>query len=138
MQRPFPRPQEQIGMEPLLAMCLALCVAGLVQSVLMLLHAWEHRRYHRSRLLADRETNPSPRVTLFVPCKGMDPGMEANLRALFEQRYGALELCFLVESERDPAAAVVRRLEFQHPHVHCRLVFTGIAEDCGQKVHNLM
>lgn len=125
-------------MEPLLAMCLALCAAGCAQSALLLLHAWEHRRYHRSRLVAELKLGIPPRVSLFIPCKGVDVGMEANLRALFEQRYRAVELCFLIESERDPATAIVRRLETQFPHVACRLIFTGIAEDCGQKVHNLM
>lgn len=125
-------------MDPLLAVCLLLCAIGLGQSVLLLLHAWEHRRYHRSRLVADVYTGPQPRVSLFVPCKGVEPGMEANLRALFEQRYPGFELCFLVESEGDPVVAIMRRLEYQYPHVSCRFVFTGIAVDCGQKVHNLI
>lgn len=127
-----------IRMEAKLAICVALGALGIAQALLMLLHAWEHRRYHRSRLIAEPKAGPQPRVTLFVPCKGVDPGMEANLRALFEQRYAALDLCFLIESESDPAIAIVRRLEYQHPHVRCRVIFTGTAENCGQKVHNLM
>jgi hypothetical protein len=125
-------------MEPLLMVCLVLSAAGLGQSALLLLHAWEHRRYHRSRLVAELKPGISPRVSLFIPCKGVDVGMEANLRALFEQRYRTVELCFLIESDRDPATDVVRRLETQFPHVACRLIFTGSADDCGQKVHNLM
>jgi cellulose synthase/poly-beta-1,6-N-acetylglucosamine synthase-like glycosyltransferase len=125
-------------MDALLAICLALCLAGLLQSALMLLHAWEHRRYHRSRLAAELDVGNLPRVTLFVPCKGQDAGMEANLRALFTQRYEPLELCFLVESDRDESVAAIRRLQGEYPAVDSRLVFTGIAADCGQKVHNLI
>lgn len=115
-----------------------LCAAGTAQAVLMLVHAWEHRRYHRSRLHADLKLATPPRVSLFVPCKGMDVDLEANLRALFLQRYGPLELCFLIESESDPAAHVVRHLQQRFPDVACRVVFTGTAQDCGQKVHNLI
>lgn len=125
-------------MDALLAICLALCLAGLLQSALLLLHAWEHRRYHRGRRAAELDTGNLPQVTLFIPCKGRDAGMEANLQALFTQRYDALELCFLIESEQDEAAGVIRRLESQYPAVDCRLIVTGIADNCGQKVHNLI
>jgi D-alanyl-D-alanine carboxypeptidase len=79
--------------------CLVLSAIGLMQSAAMLLYAWEHRRYHLSRLVADFKRELHLRVTLFVPCKGLDVGMEGNLRSLFEQRYRPLDLCFLVESE---------------------------------------
>lgn len=125
-------------MDALLAICLALCLSGLLQSGLMLLHAWEHRRYHHSRLTADRNPGPLPSVTLFVPCKGQDVGMEVNLRALFSQHYEPLELCFLVETERDGSVGAIRKLQAQYPAVASRLICTGIAENCGQKVHNLI
>jgi cellulose synthase/poly-beta-1,6-N-acetylglucosamine synthase-like glycosyltransferase len=64
--------------------------------------------------------------------------MEANLRALFEQEYPDLALCFLVESANDPALGVIRRLQPEYPQVASRTVVTGIARDCGQKVHNLI
>lgn len=120
------------------AACLALCVAGIVQAVVMLVHGWEHRRYHRSRLASKLQAFPPPRATLFVPCRGVDVDMEANLRALFSQQYGPLDLCFLVEGESDPAVAVIGRLQTEFPTVASRIVFTGRAVDCGQKVHNLI
>ena len=125
-------------MDALLVLCGALAALGLAQAALMLLHAWEHARYHRSRFKAELKTATPPATTLFVPCKGLDLQMEANLRALFEQEYPALELCFLVESPSDPAHAAVRRLQPDYPHVASRIVVTGVARDCGQKVHNLI
>lgn len=125
-------------MEPLSVICFLLCAAGVVQSALMLLHAWEHRRYHVSRLTAPLKSTGLPRVTLFVPCKGMDVGMEQNLQALFEQHYAPLELCFLIESAADPAVRCIHDLAQRFPQVACRLKYTGVATDCGQKVHNLM
>jgi hypothetical protein len=126
------------GMDALSAISLTLAAAGLIQSCLLLLHAWEHRRYHRSRLGAPLESQDSPHVTLYAPCRGVDVGMEANLQALFEQRYPRFDLSFLIESERDPAVEIIRRLQARFPQIGCRIIFTGTATDCGQKVHNLM
>src|SRR5262249_51399290 len=48
------------------------------------------------------------------------------------------EICFVVESETDPAVAVIRELERDNPQVRCELVIAGRGRRCGQKVHNLM
>ncbi|MGQ0633625.1 MAG: glycosyltransferase [Planctomycetaceae bacterium] len=119
---------------------LALAAAGLAQAGLMLIYAWEHYRYHRSRRQADFPPGSSsaPSVMLFVPCRGLDVQMDANLRALFAQQYPRFKLCFVVEDADDPACAVIRRLQRQYPQAESQIVFAGDAVDCGQKVHNLM
>jgi ceramide glucosyltransferase len=112
---------------------------GLCQAVLLLFHAAEHRRFHRSRLQSKLPTFANPlRVTLFVPCKGLDLNLESNLRALFEQEYPRYELCFAVERATDAACEVIQRLRAEYPNVPCRIVYSGTAANCGQKVHNLM
>lgn len=116
----------------------ALCVAGLMQSALMLLFGIEHWRYHRSRRLSRLSEGTRPRVLLFVPCKGVDAEMDVNLQALFEQDYGPLELCFIVESQGDPAVAVIERLRARYVGQSARVVVAGMATACGQKVHNLI
>lgn len=114
-------------------------VFGLLQAVLLLLHAWEHRRFHISRLESKLPTFADPmQVTLFVPCKGLDLNLESNLSALFEQEYPRYELCFVVERSADPACDVIRRLQTRYPQIGSRVIFSGTAQDCGQKVHNLM
>lgn len=110
---------------------------ALFQGSLMLLFAWEQRRFLRSRAAAPLPTGDLPPVRLIVPCRGVDPQMEANLRALFELDYPDLELCFTLESRTDPAAAVIGQLQNEFPHP-VRVVAAGLAENCGQKVHNLM
>ena len=118
----------------------ALAALVVAQASLMLVHAVEHRRFHRSRRLATVpfQSHPDlPHTTLFVPCKGHDLELEQNLVALFEQRYSALEIIFAVESEDDPAVTVIRQLQAAFAHVPSRLVVAGLAHDCGQKVHNI-
>ncbi len=75
---------------------------------------------------------------MFVPCKDLDGDLDANLKPLFEQDQGDYDIVFVVESESDSAAPVVRRLMRQYPGIPSRLVVAGISTDSGQKVHNLM
>jgi hypothetical protein len=124
-------------MEAFLILGLILSAAGLAQAGLMLVHAWEHHRYHRRRWASPLKPDVGLRTALIAPCKGLDPDLRSNLRALFELTYSQYELCFVVEAEEDPAAAVIRELIAEHPHIPSRLVIAEAAQGCGQKVHNL-
>jgi len=125
-------------MDALLIAYLVLAGIGLVQAGLMLVHAWEHRRFYMRRLANKLKPPRELRVTLIAPCKGIDADLRANLLALFWQRYPHYKIYFVVESENDPALAVIRDLERENPQVHCQLVIAGKGRHCGQKVHNLM
>jgi hypothetical protein len=118
--------------------CLILTGIGLTQAGLMLVHAWEHRRFHRRRQDSPLTVNPNLRVALIAPCKGLDPDFRSNLVALFRQRHPNYELCFVVEGDGDPALRVIRELCETHPQIPCRVITAGLARDCGQKVHNLI
>lgn len=125
-------------MDALFLIALLLPAAGLVQAGLMLIHAWEHRRFHRCRAKCPLKLAAGKKVALITPCKGLDPDLRGNLSALFQQRYPQYELCFVVEAGSDPAAGVIRELISENPHVPSRLVIAGPAQSCGQKVHNLI
>jgi len=115
-------------------------VAAIVLGVaaLMTLQAAEHIRYARSRARRVYPKPPSDRVALFVPCKGNDADLEANLRPFFEQDHQAYELIFIVECVDDDAHDTIERLIRQYPARQARLVIAGLAGDSGQKVHNLL
>ena len=127
-----------IGMDAVHLVFLSLAVFAFWQSAIMLLHAWEHRRFYRSRQRTKLKSDVGLRVTLIAPCKGIDADLRANLLALFWQRYPNYELCLVVESESDPAVPVIRELQGEHPQIPARLVIAGVARNCGQKVQNLM
>jgi cellulose synthase/poly-beta-1,6-N-acetylglucosamine synthase-like glycosyltransferase len=117
-----------------------LILAGLVivESLLLALLTWEHCRYVRSCIRTAEHHQPTGRVALFAPCKGLDLDLETNLRALLEQDYDDYEITFVVESAADPACPAIRRAMAAHPWVAARVVFAGRATDSGQKVHNLL
>jgi ceramide glucosyltransferase len=116
-----------------------LILAGvvIVQSLLLALQTWEHCRYVRSCMRGLGRHQPSGRVALFAPCKGLDIDIEANLRSLMRQDYNDYEITFIVECETDPAYGAIRRVMAEHPWVAARVVVAGRATDSGQKVHNL-
>jgi ceramide glucosyltransferase len=111
---------------------------AVIQGVLVAAQAHEHRRFTRSRLRCLDSFRPTGRTVLFVPCRGRDLGLAENLTSLFEQDYEDYEIRFLVETPEDPACRAIQRVAVEYPERLSRIVFTGKATDCGQKVHNLL
>jgi hypothetical protein len=156
-------------------------LAGLaiLQSFVVLLQTWEHRRFARSQFnhlgiipgvspppgrqpcdveaCADapvearagrwvpgpavRSYLPKPKgygkVMVYAPCKGVDIELEETLGRLLDQDYPDYEVTFIVDSASDPAYWLIRRTMVKHPRVATHIVIAGLAEECGQKVHNL-
>ncbi len=80
----------------------------------------------------------TPFVSIIVPCRGLDIDLEKNLRALFRQQYPHYEVIFVVDSEADEAVSVINKVSREENEgVDLRVVISGKAIDCGQKVHNL-
>ena len=57
----------------------------------------------------------TPPVTIFKPLKGVDEGLEENLRSFFQLDYPVYQLLFGVADADDPAIAVVRQLQARVP-----------------------
>jgi cellulose synthase/poly-beta-1,6-N-acetylglucosamine synthase-like glycosyltransferase len=121
-----------------LVACLAVAGLAALHMVLIGVQIHEHRRYARSRLDVLRFHGQKGRAALFVPCKGVDADLEANLHALFRQDYGNYEIVFIVEGADDPAYGLIRRVASAHPDVDWGIILAGRARGSGQKVHNLL
>ncbi len=113
------------------------CIASLVQGVLLGLHTWEHRRFARRRVRDPRLVDQTRRVALLSPCKGLDLQLESNLLHLLRQDYPNYEVIFIVESDTDPALAVIEQLIQRESQVPARIIIAGRATATGQKIHNL-
>jgi ceramide glucosyltransferase len=78
----------------------------------------------------------TPRVALFCPVKGMEPGLAENLAALTEQDYRDYEIFLAIAGVDDPAYRVLEHVAASSkPPVH--IVRAGRAQDCSDKVNNL-
>lgn len=76
-----------------------------------------------------------PKTVVILPCKGIEPGLEENIRALMNQDYCSYSILFVTESESDAAYPLIKGLVSQSL-LPTRLIVAGLAEACGQKVHN--
>ncbi len=123
----------------LLFIYLTFVALALLQSTVMLIGAWEHRRYAKGRFKRPIPlAGPWPKVTIIAPCKGLDLDWESNVGALFQQKYPVYEIVFVVQSTADPAYPALLKLIRQYPEISAKIVVAGLAQTCVQKAHNLI
>lgn len=79
----------------------------------------------------------TPPVTIYKPLKGLDEGLEENLRSFFCLDYPEFQLLFGVAQGDDPAIAAVRRLLAEFPERDARLVIGNPLFGLNPKVENL-
>jgi cellulose synthase/poly-beta-1,6-N-acetylglucosamine synthase-like glycosyltransferase len=75
-----------------------------------------------------------PFASVITPGRGLEPGLEDNLRPLLAQNYARYEVLFVFDRADDPAINLVERLT---DHAATKIIIAGPATDSGQKVHNL-
>jgi len=78
----------------------------------------------------------APRVALFCPVKGAEPGLEQNISALASFDYPDYEIFFTMASGVDPARKIIERVTAASKH-KINIVIAGKPNDCGEKVNNL-
>ena len=116
-----------------------LLAMALVLGTLPLLLTVRFKRRLRE-LRAGQGTKGQGSAALILPCKGLDPGFEDNVRALLEQDYPELELVFVVATQDDPAFDPLQRLlasaAVDHPRTRTALLVAGISNKRAQKLTN--
>ncbi|HQF12362.1 MAG TPA: glycosyltransferase [Thermogutta sp.] len=121
-----------------IALACAGCLAA-VETFLVGVQAWEHRRFAASRLRSSpkAQMQAAGRAMVIIPCRGIEPNLKGNLERFFRQDYSNYGLRFVVESHDDPAAEVIQQLIEEYPNVPAELVTAGLANGEAQKIHNL-
>ena len=77
-------------------------------------------------------------VSILKPLKGVDAGLEENLRGYFALDYPQFEILFSVASATDPACGIVQKLVAEFPQVNARLIIGDVRVGPNPKVNNLM
>lgn len=95
----------------------ALAVGSCVFCAIAIVAARSYRRQQPGRL--------NEPVSVLKPLRGVDLGLEENLRSFFEQTHRPFELVFAIQSPSDPATDVVMRLMDAFPRTSARVVFSG-------------
>ena len=92
------------------------------------------KTYRKTSLKYD--SSWTPLCAVFVPCKGVEDGMDNYLRAMLTQDYPSYRVYFITESQVDPAFSLVRKLAEEY--TFASVVTAGRTEKCCQKNHNLL
>jgi ceramide glucosyltransferase len=101
----------------LLTLLLLLVVAGWIY---WLLTWWLVRGLFRARPRAKSRFTPA--VSILKPVRGLDPQAYENFASFCRQNYPTFELLFGISDPKDPAIAVVERLQKDFPKCNIRLV----------------
>lgn len=112
---------------------LAVVAAGL--GAMPILLAFRFRRYV-TRELARPLSGYTPKVSVILPCKGLDPGFDENIQAIFDQDYPDFELIFATATADDEACPAIRRLIDRNLRVPARLIHAGLPTTCSQQNNN--
>ncbi len=97
--------------------------------------AWGYFAYRTSKGFVPPD--PLPEVAVLLPLRGADPSLEACLKGLLAQDYPACQVHIVIDSEEDPAQAVVARVLAEagdraaSVHVETRRT---LGTDCSAKV----
>ena len=78
-----------------------------------------------------------PPITILKPLKGIDDGLEDNLKSFFKIDYPNYEIIFGLDSYSDPAFNVVKKLQKEYNSVNSRLIVNNFAIGLNPKVNNL-
>jgi len=109
---------------------LGFAVFGLVTStVFAAIVLWAVPGYLRERrsAVADLASRPgfTPRISLFKPLHGSEPGLEAHLASFFQQDYPDFEILFCAREPNDAGLETARRVAAQFPRVPAKFLSTG-------------
>src|SRR5262245_13470889 len=93
----------------------------------------------RAILRADPPARPRflPPVSILKPLRGLDDGLEENLRSFFRLDYPRYEIVFAAGDAADPALDVARRVAAGHPEIPSTIVVDASAVGVNPKVNNL-
>lgn len=76
-------------------------------------------------------------VSILKPLKGIDDNLEDNLKSFFKLDYPKYEILFGIDSENDPAIAIVEKLMKKYSRIKSKLVVNSNSEFLNPKVNNL-
>lgn len=106
-------------------------------SILLLVVNFILTKYFLRKTPADSVTPDQPPVSILKPLKGVDDGLEDNLRSFCNLNYPQYEIVFCIEHERDPAVPVVRKIIQEYPDQLIKLI-TPCPRTCSNpKISNL-
>jgi ceramide glucosyltransferase len=86
---------------------------------------------------AQRGREPwNPEVVVICPCKGLEPNFARHVSSMLSMSYERYRMIFAIGQIDDPAYRVVQSLTAGR--TDCRVIVSGIADNRGDKLNNLL
>lgn len=79
-----------------------------------------------------------PKVSVVVPCKGLDPGLEDNAKAILGQDYPFFQTIFVVDNKEDPAFCVIEKVLAANRSGHAQLIMSSQSHHASGKIEALI
>jgi len=79
----------------------------------------------RAARLPAAGAHPQPAFSILKPLRGLDDGLDENLRSFFRQDYPEFEILLGIDTEDDPALPVAEAVRREFPNVPSRILVTG-------------
>ncbi len=116
-----------------------LFLAGVVllKGLLGALHSLSYTRY-LDRQLSQTPPDWMPPASVIVPCKGTDFELQENMEAILDQEFEDFEVIVVTATESDPSLVALRQAARKFPGRRVEFVVSGLSNQCGEKVHNLL
>lgn len=78
-----------------------------------------------------------PKISILKPLKGIDDGLEENIKSFFNLDYPNYEIIFGFHSSHDPAIKIVERLVKSFPDVPSKIIIDETEIGLNPKINNL-
>ncbi|MBI4971837.1 MAG: glycosyltransferase family 2 protein [Candidatus Omnitrophica bacterium] len=80
----------------------------------------------------------TPKVSIIIPCRGIDPHFDTSIKSILNQDYPDYEIVFATSDEEDPAYARLQELIQNHACVKAQIVIAGHPTISTGKLNNLV
>lgn len=111
-------------------------IAAIVQTL-----AFKRLYAYVERELSETGLGYLPKVSVILPCKGLDPGFKDNIKRLLAQDYrkngrSNFEVIFSVAAKSDPAYEALKEVQAEIEGVRTEIVIAGTDRRRAQKINN--
>ncbi len=80
----------------------------------------------------------TPKASVIIPCRGIDPHFDASIQSVLNQDYPDYEVVFAVAEEEDPAYSRLQSLIANYSSVPAQIVIAGRPTNSTGKLNNLV
>jgi ceramide glucosyltransferase len=112
-------------------------ITSLLHHLIVFLQSMISVRKGKKFISSKKNLERFPKVSILKPLKGIDDGLEENIKSFLEIDYPDYEVIFGFHTDSDPAVKIVDRLIKEYPKVKTKLVIDKTEIGLNPKINNL-